>query len=65
MLVIKWASSLKKATAHAHINMSLCPYIDDMLCPLIGASGSCAVYNKRETDYHFCTIFKFNAHAQQ
>ena len=45
--------------------MSLGPYIDEMFCPLIWTSGFCAVYNKRETEYRFCTIFKFYAHVQQ
>ena len=72
MLVIKWGfvfllnnNRLKKQTANAHLNRSLGPYPEDMLRSFDRGIRFCAVYNKRETKYNFCTIFKFYAHAQQ
>ena len=54
-----------KQTAHAHLNRSVGPYIEDMLQSFDRGIGFCASYNNRETEYHLCTIFKFHAHAQQ
>ena len=56
---------LKKSTAYAHLNRSLGPYIEDMLRSFDKGIRFCVVYNKSETEYHFCTIFEFYAHAQQ
>ena len=61
-------ASKKKPTAHAHLNRSVGPYImyiEDMLWSFDRGIGFCAVYNKRETEYHLCTKFKCYAHAQQ
>ena len=52
-------------TPHAHLNRSVGPFIEDMLRSFDRGIGFCAGYNKRETEYHLCTIFKFYAHAQE
>ena len=49
---------------HAHLNRSVGPYIEDVLRSFDKGIGLCADYNKRETEYHLCTKFKFYAHAQ-
>ena len=53
------------STAHAHLNRSEGPYIEDVLWSFDRGNWFCAVYNKREIEYHLCTVFKFYAHAQQ
>ena len=40
-------------------------YIEDMLLSFDSGTRFCAIYNKRETEYHLCTIFKIYAHAKQ
>ena len=50
---------------HAHLNRSVGPYIEDMLRSFDRGIRFCADYNKKETEYHLCTVFKFYAHAQQ
>ena len=42
-------SGLKKPTAHAHLNRSLGPYIEDMFRSFDRGIRFFAVYNKRET----------------
>ena len=54
-----------KPTAHAHLNRSVGPCIEDMLWSFGRGIGFCAVYNKRETALIPSTKFKFYAHAQQ
>ena len=61
-------ASKKKPTAHSHLNWSVGPYImyiEDMLWSFDRGIGFCAVYNKRETENHLCTKFKFYAYAKQ
>ena len=38
-------------TAHANLNRSVGPYIEDMLWSFDRGIGICAVYNKRETEF--------------
>ena len=48
---------VKNPTAHAHLNRSVGPYtmyIEDMLWYFDRSIRFCAVYYKRETEYHLC-----------
>ena len=72
ILVFKWGfvyhlNNIRlKETNCACTSKQVCrSHIEDMLGSFDRGIGFCTGYNKRETEYHLCTIFKFYAHAQQ